>query len=84
MGHYECEVFEELDDYIKLDKLKELEEIGIKGKKYYGKKYFEENYISKDKIREKIKELEQKDKNTALNMYNYGIFFLKELLNEQN
>ena len=39
LGHYECEVFEKLDDYIKLDKLKELEEIGIKGKKYFSKKY---------------------------------------------
>ena len=42
LGHYECEVFNELGTVINIDKLAELDEIGIMGKRY----------ISKDKIQE--------------------------------
>jgi len=45
LEHYEYEVFK--DNTIDLSKLKELDEIGIEGKKY----------ISKDKINDKIMEL---------------------------
>ena len=47
------------------------------------KRYVEMNYISKDKIKAKIKELEEKSKNSVNNCYDYGIYFLKELLGEE-
>ena len=45
---------------------------------------YQNNYISKDKIREKIEELESLSKNTTMqpSIYNYEIDLLKELLEE--
>lgn len=45
---------------------------------------FSNNYISKDKIREKIEELESLSKNITMqpSIYNYEIDLLKELLEE--
>ena len=57
LGHYECEVFNELGTVINIDKLAELDEIGIKGKRY----------ISKDKIKEKYLDME---KEYARKVYN--------------
>ena len=47
LEHYEYKIFDELDDYIKLDEISKLDKIGIKGKKY----------ISESLIKEKIEEL---------------------------
>lgn len=50
LEHYEYKIFDELDDYIKLDEISKLDKIGIKGKKY----------ISESLIKEKIEELRNK------------------------
>ena len=57
----------------------------IHGQELFDKyKEHEDNYISKDKIKAKIKELEEKDKYSTNNVYGYGIYFLKELLGDDN
>lgn len=52
--------------------------------KYFDDGYFKKNYIFKDKIREKIKELESLSKNITMqpSIYNYEIDLLEELLKE--
>ena len=40
------------------------------------------DYVSKDKIKAKIKELEEKSKDSDNNVFLYGIYFYKELLKE--
>lgn len=50
LGHYECEVFNELGTVINIDKLAELDEIGIMGKRYISEDIIEKirkNYLKK-------------------------------------
>jgi urocanate hydratase len=58
--------------------------IVIADKEYFDSGRFTEKYISKDKIREKIKELEEKSKDSVNNAYDYGIYFLQELLGDED
>ena len=72
---------------LEIDKLnQEKEQYKIVGQTNFVNAFIERNYISKDKIREKIKELEQ-IKNTALtertiDMKNDKIIVLEQLLEE--
>lgn len=67
----------EIEQYKELDKK-------ICNEELLNKNYVLENYISKNILKAKIKELEEKDKYSNNNVYGYGIYFLKELLGDDN
>ena len=47
LEHYEYKIFDELDDYIKLDEISKLDKIGIKGKKYISESKIKEFFASR-------------------------------------
>lgn len=55
LGHYECEVFNELGEVINIHKLSELDEIRIIGKRY----------ISQERIMQEIKNIEKRMETTT-------------------
>ena len=69
LEHYEYKIFDELDDYIKLDEIRKLDKISIKGKKY----------ISEMKVKEKIEELNKKEKEELKGLKGQDRYFVKQM-----
>lgn len=81
LEHYEYKIFDELDDYIKLDEISKLDKIGIKGKKYISESLIKEKIEEYKKLLMSCNRFSDVDRIKAINE---RILAYEELLKENN